>query len=143
MCPTGFACNATGTGCTLNPASRWQVTAISGTVSRTSRSGGGWDLDGSPPDPILYLTIGGTEIGTNVAADTYTPRWTRGAFPPTTASELLAGIRILYNDDDFGPDDNICLPGTWGFTADEFVAGGVTFTCNPYGTFTLRLTAVP
>lgn len=137
-CSTGYVCNASGTGCNLNPSSSWIVTAVSGTVSSLTPAGVGWDV-GTAPDPYLCLTINGVQTCTEFVSDTYYPRWVMGRFPATTASALMAGIPSLYGDDDTADDDFICAAGPIRFSDADFLARSVTFSCGTIGSFTLTL----
>lgn len=141
-CPSGFTCNGSGTGCVVNPASNWIVTAVNGAVA--ARNGtSAWDPDGSAPDPRICLTINGSLLCTNTAADTYTPTWATGRFPATTASALMAGIQSSYVDVDLTLNDEICAAGPITFTADIFAAGSANFGCGSRGSFNLTLTPAP
>lgn len=146
-CPRGFACNGSGSGCVVDPSSNWVVTATDGAVSRTTASGGSWDIDGSAPDPYLCLTINAVQRCTSYALNTFTPVWTDGLFPATRASNLMAGIPSAYSDDDVGPDDAICAAGPITFTSDNFAAAAsgtpITFRCGAIGSFTVTLTPAP
>lgn len=143
-CRSGFACNSTGTACNLNPSSNWIVTAVRGAVARTTPAGLAWDVDGSPPDPYLCLTINGMQRCTEFATDTFAPMWRMNLFPATTASALMSGVPSLYGDDDTAVDDNICMPGPIMFTSAQLTAGvPLTFSCGTTGSFTLSAAPAP
>jgi hypothetical protein len=87
--------------------------------------------------------MNGVQSCTRFVADTYTPRWTAmNQFPATTAGALMAGVPMLYADDDLTTDNTICT-GNVTFAADRFVAGTATITCAPYGTISVTLTPAP
>lgn len=136
VCGRGFRCGDSG-GCEVDPASRWVITAISGTVA-TAGAAGAWDPFGGAPDPQVCITLNGQRACTPYASDTFSPTW-NFAFSAATAEALQAGIMTSYLDYDTGSaDDTICdLRIRVGPMA--FEAGGLTVPCT-YGTwaFTLR-----
>lgn len=143
-CPSGYVCNASGTSCNVSGSGNWIITAVRGTVARTQATGGSWDIDGSPPDPYLCLTINGTRRCTEYITDSFAPVWRMNQFPATPASSLLGGIFAEYADDDVGTDDFICASGNISFTAAQLAAGTpVVFACGSIGSFTLTATPAP
>lgn len=136
LCERGFRCGDSGS-CEVDPASRWVITATSGTVA-TAGAAGAWDSFGGAPDPQVCITLSGQRTCTPYVNDTFSPTW-NFAFPATTAEALQAGILTSYIDYDSGSaDDTICdLRIRLGRMA--FESGGSTAPC-PYGSwsFTLR-----
>jgi len=112
-------------------------------VARTPPTGS-WDIDGSPPDPYLCLTINGMQRCTEYVTDSFAPAWRMGLCPATTASALMSGVPSVYADDDVGTDDPICMPGPITFTAAQLSAGApVTYSCGTVGSFTLTVAPAP
>lgn len=133
--------------CELNPAARWSLAIVSGTVSDRTPAGLAWDAFGGLPDPYVCITVRGFgQRCTDPRPDTLAPVWSHDVVSaimtgPTTA-DLLVGIDAIYADEDSVVDDDICGSSTIVPTAEDFARGSLRIGCPPTGpnSWTLRLT---
>lgn len=125
-CSRGFLCQ--GTTCTLDPTGSWVLRVTSGTVAARQANGATWDGDGSPPDPLVCLTLNNVRSCTRTIQDTYAPVW-NSDFPAATATALQAGVPSEYTDEDSLVNDPICA-GSIPVTLDEFKSGIWGFRCT-------------
>ncbi|MDB4928642.1 MAG: Tryptophan synthase alpha chain [Myxococcaceae bacterium] len=144
-CPAGYRCNATGTGCDVDPSALWVITVLDGAVSGLDRGGETWDPGSAPdsaPDAYVCLTIDGRRSCAPTRTNSYRPFWNT-VFSAAPARVFTAGIRVEFADEDTAFDDDICAPATIPFTAAAFSGATLTIGCAPYGTFNYRLTPAP
>lgn len=126
-CSPGFTCDRGR--CELDPTSRWTVVAVSGIVSQRTCAGETWDPLGGLPDPIFCMTLNGVKTCTSYGSDTTSVRW-NARFPVATASELLGGVVVSWEDSDNTSNDIICS-GTVRFTTANLATGRMTQQCAP------------
>jgi len=141
-CTAPLACS--GSRCALDGNIEYAVVFLSGTVDQNVV----WDRNAippsaAPPDPHACLHIGNPRMGGSVTCidaeqNTYTPTFNVG-IAGVSASALLAGVRIVYDDeDDFVSDDNIC-DFNHTFTEANLRNGDeITLTC-PNGSLRLKI----
>jgi hypothetical protein len=137
-------CSTAG-ACQLDPASTWQVQAVSATLDDTTSSGGAWDrrnepFGGSLPDPFVQLDVQVDQpsvrsLGwTTTLVDTVTPIWNELLHPqnmPIKASDLLPGgqaWQIWVGDEDDNQLGQVMCELDGPLAASDFAAGGFTRT---------------
>jgi hypothetical protein len=135
-CEADFTCQAAA--CAVDPASRWDVLAISGSVFADNAGGSAWDPLGGLPDPFVDMTTqDGPDMfhGTTAAiGDTLTPSWDVVVLDAVPARALvMTGLVVTVLDDD--PVDADDSMGACSVVFDDamFDGGAVAYECPTSG----------
>lgn len=143
----GMACQSCGAcrrcstagACELDPASHWQMSAVSAQVKPTFPDGSAWDINRQPfggkqPDPFAQFEMPiGSAIGwTSTLVDTTMPVWNEQLHPTGTAliaRDLLPGgqaWQIWVGDEDANGQGEVICELNGPITPADFLAGGFT-----------------
>ncbi len=116
----------------------WTFRFTQATIAAQQADGSPWDVDDSPPDPYVALSLDGSQIGmTPTLDDTLTPNWNFGI--ETRDIQVGDSISINLNDDDTFVDDVII--GGCDFTLTEaFAAQGGGNCTDSLGTLDFTIT---
>lgn len=130
-------------GCSVDPESRWKITAVSFALDSSKEFDPGVPGVTNPPDPFATLTVNSTVVTrTPTVQDAYSGSWNtvlaadiRGdvLFPRPPAA---LDYEIAFWDEDQNFNDMI---GTLQFGAQSFGPGDHTATAGPNNTFLLHL----
>jgi hypothetical protein len=98
--------------CTVDPATRWDVVAVSGTVPEQDTNNAAWDLFGGLPDPLVSMRA--TDSPDTVTGDsgivdnTLLPLWNDVVLSDVPARLLLdTFVMTVFDDDVVDADDQI------------------------------------
>ncbi len=129
--------------CTLDLTAQWRVQPSAASIAPQTSAGYDWDIDGSPPDVVVYGTCpsAGEPIPFRTPeVSSLTPQWTDGGCRTTADALLNKPISINVIDVDVVSDDNIAV-GAYTLARTDFGQGSVTLQLpNQMGTLTFRLT---
>lgn len=127
-CGPAFLCDAGA--CTVDPASRWDLVVVSGTVPQNDSTGALWDPAGLP-DPVVVVQVGSASGATTQSStqnDTLAPAWNEIVVSDTRADALGAYVVLALWDEDLTFND---LIGSVPFTVgDEFSHESQQYTLN-------------
>ena len=110
-CGADFLCEAAA--CAIDPASRWDVLAVSATVFADNTGGSAWDPFGGLPDPFVAMsTQDGPDLfqgATSPIADLLDPTWNVVVLDAVPARALVGpGLdTTMYDDDPVDADDSM------------------------------------
>jgi hypothetical protein len=112
--------------CALDPASHWDLVAVSASIAPLRPDGMSWDPPNGLPDPYVACGLQGQGQGrTQTVTDSLAPQWNMVICPDLTAAQLMsADLQLLVVDDDSPSADFI--GGLSGLREDWFGAGPTT-----------------
>ncbi len=141
--PRGI-CEAGGDAqCVIDPVSRWDIRAISGTLPQNKPGGATWDVGGGLPDGFARSRLGDDQQGaTSTKSDTLTPGWNQLLASDVRAGDI-PGLVVDVFDDDVAADDKIGGCFLYEFPFDAFDGPSQTIGCPDGAGWGMTLALVP
>jgi hypothetical protein len=127
--PRGVCESGVGAECAIDPASRWDIRAISGTIPQNKPGGATWDAAGGLPDAFARSRLGDDQQGsTSTKNDTLSPAWNQVLASDVRAGDIPALIVDVF-DDDVVSDDKVGGCYLYEFPFDAFDGPPQTIGC--------------
>ena len=115
--------------CVVDPASRWSVILVGGTVDERTSAGTTWDALGGLPDAYALVRVGSDSARpgrSSTAWDTLMPYWNEVVVESARADALMAYVGFAFYDEDVADHDPV---GSCAFSLrDAAFEDGTTFT---------------
>jgi hypothetical protein len=141
--PRGICETGGDAQCAIDPVSRWDIRAISGSLPQNKTNGSTWDVGGGLPDGFAKARLGDSQLGsTPTKNDTLTPGWDDILASDVRAGDI-PGLIVEVFDNDVAADDKIGGCYLYEFPFDAFDGPSQTIGCPDGAGWGMTLSIVP